>query len=454
MKKCSLKFKLTILYTLFMTLLTCISLGIIFSLSNQEVLSSVRSDLEKQVYQSLDEVKITDGEIDIDSDFYDLEDGVYLSIYNSDGKFLFGRLPYSFNSVPEFREGEIQTIQDTTTLWYVFDTSCTSDYPETLYIRGITSVTKAENSMRITQHFALILLPLLVFLTAILGYLFTRHTLMPVRQITETVQNIRKDEDLSQRVGLGRGTDEIYHLSETFDQMLEQIEASFLREKRFTSDVSHELRTPVSVILAQCDEMLTQDNLSEAQIQQISRIKRKADEMAQMISRLLTLSRADQGRQKLQLEYLNLSELTEMTAEEQQILAEERNINILTDIEPDIYAWVDESFYIRLLVNLISNAIYYNRENGYVKIALSQKREKIICSIEDNGIGIASEHLPHIWERFYRIDSSRTNGSHSGLGLSMVQWIVKAHGGTISADSCPGKGSCFTFSLFRKKNVF
>ena len=117
-------------------------------------------------------------------------------------------------------------------------------------------MTEAESSFRITLRFAVIVLPLLVVLTAVTGYFFTKRTLRPVRQITETVQKIQIEHDLSRRVELGSGTDEIYQLAGTFDHLLEQIERAFQREQQFTSDVSHELRTPVTVILAQCDAAL------------------------------------------------------------------------------------------------------------------------------------------------------------------------------------------------------
>ena len=178
---------------------------------------------------------------------------------------------------------------------------------------------------------------------------------------------------------------------------------------------------------------------------------KQAEDMAQMIAHLLLLSRADQGRQQLTKEMLNLSELTEIVAQEQQLLAEERKIRVYMEIEPEIYALADESFYIRMLVNLISNGIYYNREGGYVKVILRHTETEVQGIIEDNGTGISEEALPHIWERFYREDTSRSDSSHSGLGLSMVKWIVDAHGGTIRAESRVGEGSRFFFILPKEK---
>ena len=301
----------------------------------------------------------------------------------------------------------------------------------------------------------MILLPLMVLVTAFLGYRFTRRTLLPVRQITDTVRQIRADADMSRRIGLPRSNklskknrDEIYDLAETFDEMLEQLEKVFQREKQFTSDVSHELRTPVSVIMAQCEACLADDTLSETHREQLLLIYEKTKKISEMISQLLMLSRADQGRQPLHREYLNISELTEIVAEDQQLLAasSEKEIKIIKNIEPDIIAPVDETFYIRMVVNLISNAVTYSKESGTVKVYLSKAEHEVIGIIQDDGIGIPADDLPHIWERFYQVSQSRSE-NHSGLGLSMVQWIVKAHNGWIKAESTLGEGSKFTFGL-------
>lgn len=459
MKRVSLKLKLTLLYTFFMAALTCAALAILFSLSSREILSSTQSALERRVQDSVDDLDYEDGELEVDSDFYAVTRDVYLSLYDSSMYFLYGKIPQGFDRQPGFSEGLTRTIREGNHVWYVYDLSfrLASDY--TVYVRGITSVTEAEASFTVTLRFALILLPLMVLATAVLGYRFTRRTLLPVRRITSTVQKIRADADLSRRIGLagkkggpglteaGGSRDEIYTLAATFDEMLAELESVFKREKQFTSDVSHELRTPVGVILAQCGVMLQDDSLPEAQRAGIQMIQRKAEGMAEMISQLLFLARADQGRQPLNREQINVSELTEMTLEEWQILAgaENRGIQIKGDIAPGIEAWVDETLYIRMLANLLSNAVRYSHDNGVVEVILSKREGDAVGQVRDDGMGIPAACLPHIWERFYRVDGARTEGSHSGLGLSMVKWIVEAHGGKVSVESREGKGTTFTF---------
>lgn len=452
MKRFSLKLKLTAMYSFFMVLVTCLCLAVLFSLSGNEILTSAQMHLRERVQESADEIELEDGEFEIDSDFYSLDNNVYLALYDTGGNFLYGKIPPGLEQAPQFEDGKIQTVKSGTEQWYVYDVQYEMENGQEFYIRGVVSVTETQKEFLIAVRFAVILLPLTVILTALMGYRLIRRTLLPVRQMTETVQEIQKDGDLSRRIGVSQATgkDEFYQLAGTFDGMLESLEQAFLRERQFTSDVSHELRTPVSVILAQCEASLNRTDLSEEQRKEILLIRKKAGEMSQMISQLLLLSRADQGRQQLNKEEINISELTEIIVEEQKMLAQRRKIEVHTEIEPDITGYLDESFYIRMLDNLISNAVSYGKEGGNIKVTLHQIPSGVRGTVEDDGIGISRDDQVHIWERFYRVDASRTgkeDGSHSGLGLSMVKWIAQAHGGNVRVESELGKGSCFTFEL-------
>ena len=444
MKRWSIKLKLTCLYGGFMILLIVAALAILFSLSTQEVLSSVQSDLKEQVQGSVEELEEEDGKLEVDSDFYTMENGVYLSVYSVDGDFLYGRIPAGFGGQPDFEHDILRTVREGQETFYVFDMEQRIQGYGSVYIRGITSVTRAENSFTVTLRFALILLSGLAVVMILLSYFFVRRALLPVRRITDTVKEIREEEDLSRRVDLPDGKDEIYHLADTFDQLLAELQEAFARERQFTSDVSHELRTPAAVILLQSEELLADPSLSEEQREQLEAIRRKARDMSSMISQLLLLSRADQGRQALQKESLDISELTQMTAEEQQLLAQEWHISIETDIEPGIVMEADESFFIRLLVNLISNSISYGREGGTTKVSLRREGKMAVLAVADNGQGIEEKDLPRIWDRFYRADASRSDAGHSGLGLSIVKWIALEHGGEVAVESEKGKGSVFT----------
>ena len=164
-----------------------------------------------------DAVILRDNVPAVETDFYSVESDVYLSLYDETGYFLMGRIPHGFDSEPEIKDGQIRKLREGNTQWYVYDMSFRLSADQTVYIRGITSVTDAETSYRVTMRFALILLPGLTLATAFIGYRFTRRTLLPVRRITDTVQEIRADADLSRRIGLpesgGKNRDEIYHLA-------------------------------------------------------------------------------------------------------------------------------------------------------------------------------------------------------------------------------------------------
>ena len=184
MRKLSLKVKLTIVYTLFMILVTCTALGILFSLSSREVLTSTQNQLETRVQESVEDIEAEDGKVEVDADFYSVENGIYLAVYEKDGYFLYGKVPYGFDEQPEFSDGEIRRIREKNREWYVYDLSYRPEKGKTVYIRGITSVTDAEESFRITLRFSMIILPLLAGVEAFIGYRFTRRTLLPVKKIT------------------------------------------------------------------------------------------------------------------------------------------------------------------------------------------------------------------------------------------------------------------------------
>lgn len=373
MKKLSVRLRITLLYTFFMTVLTAASLFLLFSLSSREVLTSAGAELEEEVHESVEELTIQNGEVRVDSDFYSLEKGVYLALYDEQGYFLYGRVPYGVDVQLEFEDGNLRKLNDRQKKWFVYDQFFKVDGENSVYVRGVTSITDVEEKFYVTMRIALLSLPLMLVVTVLAGFYFTGRTLLPVKQMTGAVKKIREEENLSGRIGLeGHGRkDEIYVLAETFDEMLAQVER------------------------------------------------------------------------------LNLSELTEMAVEEQKLLAEEKGLcrTFELQIEPEIYARADESYYIRLLVNLLENAVYYGKENGMVKVTLSKNGKMIEGIVEDNGIGISEEDLVHIWERFYRADPARSTDSHSGLGLSMVKWIVEAHGGTIRAESRLGEGTRFIFEI-------
>ena len=179
-------------------------------------------------------------------------------------------------------------------------------------------------------------------------------------------------------------------------------------------------------------------------------ILKQSRKMSALISQLLLLARADQGNHNtFQFECINMSELTEIVVEELSLMVQENSIEITTNIEEDLFIKADQTLMMRLLMNLLTNAIAYSKASGTVHMQLFRDETNIIGTVSDNGIGISEQHITKIWDRFYRVDAARTSSNigNTGLGLSMVKWIVELHGGEITVESKFGEGSTFTFKL-------
>lgn len=452
MKRLSLKMKLTILYTALMTTVVCGVLAILLSINNHEILTSVQSRLEEKVAETTEDIEYRNGALEFDSDILELEHGIYISVYASNGTLLYGKIPYAFDNTAIFEDGSIRRILgEDGTQFYLMDMFYQVPGYGTVDIRGVTSITDAEENFVITVRLAMIFLPLLVVLTACMGFYITGRTLRPVGQITDTVRSIQKDKDLSRRINLGNGKDEIYRMAATFDDLLESVEKSLKREQQFTSDVAHELRTPISTMLLQCEDLLAQEHLDEETREGVQVLYQKTKHLSQMTSQLLLLSRADQGRAKVEKEMIDFSELTQMAADEISVTAQEKHIALQTDIQPEIFMMGDETLLIRMWMNLLHNAVKYGKKNGHIWLSLRKWGNEIQAEIRDDGIGIEEKDLLHIWERFYQADQARTQTDSAGLGLSMVQWIVKEHGGTIQVNSKVGEGTSFYISLPQAK---
>ena len=452
MRNLSIKLKITLWYTAFMALLIILTLIVLFSISSVQVLSDARARLRNTVLQAFSEIDYEDGLLTFDDDINYLEEGVYISVYDAQGYLLYGRTPTGFSGASTLIMDQMQQFGSGQDFWYVYDYCQSVDGYGNLWIRGVASHSRSDSILRIITNAALILLPFFVALIALGGYLITAKALRPLSAMTETARAISEGNDLTRRIRLGSGRDEVHVLAHTFDQMMERLQSSFETEKQFTSDVSHELRTPVAVILSQCEYASQEGTPPEELRGSIGVIGAQARKMSALISQLLTLARADSGKQKLQYELVNLSELAEIIVEEQSIAAEEKGITLLTDIQPEILLRADETMMMRLFINLISNSITYGKPDGHTLVTLSANEAEITGSVQDDGIGIPADKLDKIWQRFYQVDPARTSGnsSGSGLGLSMVKWIVQAHGGRIEVSSRLGEGSCFTFHFFRQ----
>ena len=443
----SIKLKIGLWYMGIMILLVFSSLAIVFYISENIIHSSVRTYLKDVVIHRLDYLTIKNGEIIIDSNFDTMIQNVEIAIYDKDFKFLYGNSPNGFEmDNRKSKDDKIMIIRSNNQKWYVYNKKIELGNYGKVWIRGVMPNIGQSSAIETVIQISFVILPFFLILSAIGGYIITKNAFTPIEKIRRIAEKINEGNDLSQRINLGKGDDELYTLANTFDVMFDRLQTSFENEVQFTSDVSHELRTPITVILTQAEYGKGYISSVEEAQKSFGIIEKEGQKMSKLVSQLLTLARMERGRQKLNLENINLSELIEMTVETQTLSAKSKNIKIITKIMPEIYANIDEMMIMRVFTNLISNAISYGKQNGTVTVELFLKEDKIISKISDDGIGISEDKLDKIWLRFYQVDPSK-NGDNSGLGLSMVKKIVELHKGEIFVESELGKGTTFTIIL-------
>ena len=279
------------------------------------------------------------------------------------------------------------------------------------------------------------------------GLFLAGRALDPIDRITRAAAAIGAD-DLSRRLNFHGSHDEVGRLAATFDRMLERLDRAFRRQRQFTADGSHELRTPLTMLASQIDVALERKRTVADYEELLRSLRDDAARMTQLVGELLTLARADAGQQLLNREQLDLGELVSGVVQAMQSLALQREVQLTEQAQPHVAVSGDQTRLSQLLINLVDNALRYTSAGGNVRVTVAERAGWAELRVEDTGVGIAAEHLPHLFQRFYRADPARarTDGG-AGLGLAIAQWIAEAHGGQISVDSEFGRGSTFTVRL-------
>jgi len=274
-------------------------------------------------------------------------------------------------------------------------------------------------------------------LTVFAGYFLAARALAPIDQITRTAQQI-STQDLSTRLNLPDTGDEVSRLAATFDEMLARIENGFQRERQFTSDASHELRTPLTAMQAILSLVREGERPMQEYRQALDDLAEETDRLRGLVEDLLRLARGDQHKTELR-ERVNLSNLLCDVTDSLRPLAEAKGLNLVCDAAPGLALIGDSDSLIRLLVNLIDNAIKFT-EHGSVMVTGRSEANSLSVEIADTGPGIAPEHLERIFDRFYRVETARSSRG-AGLGLAIVRQIAQAHGGKITVTSQVNEGT-------------
>lgn len=276
------------------------------------------------------------------------------------------------------------------------------------------------------------------------GWWLVSRAIRPIDDISATAVRISSG-DLSQRINVAETESELGRLASVLNSTFARLDAAFAQQRQFTSDAAHELRTPVSVMLTQAQTALNRERSAAEYREAVESCQRAAQRMRRLIESLLELARLDAGQQPMKRMQFDLAQTARDCATLVSPLAEGRHVKMLFEAPP-LNCVGDPDRLSQVITNLLTNAIAYNKDNGEVRINGAAKNGSVILTVSDTGIGISAEDIPHLFDRFYRVDKSRTSGN-TGLGLAISKAIVEAHGGAIEVSSNRDVGTLFTLRL-------
>ena len=370
---------------------------------------------------------------------------------------------------------------------YSPDESPSSDAKNSQNMLGYIALELDLKSVRLQQYkeifISSVMMLFCIGIALIFGWRLMRDVTGPIRNMVNTVDRIRRGQldsrvegfmlgelDMlknginSMAMSLAAYHEEMQHnidqatsdLRETLEQMeIQNVELDLAKKRaqeaariksEFLANMSHELRTPTTVILAACEDARKNAQTPADYQAALDVIDRQAHKMSALIRSMLEITRLDQGTQKVNWEYADLSDLVTVICDEQAMVAR-RGIRISCAAEPGIFIDMDVFLISRIVQNLLDNAFKFGVDGGWIHVALRRTAAGAELTVQDNGIGISQENLDKIWQRFYQADPSRQENAGLGLGLSMVQQIVTLHGGTVAVTSAPGHGTTFTVTL-------
>ncbi len=293
----------------------------------------------------------------------------------------------------------------------------------------------------------LIGLPIVVLVAVGGGYLLVARALAPVEQITRKAEQITQ-HNLSERLPVPRSADELERLSLSLNHMISRMEEGLLNSKRFVADASHELRTPLTVLRSELENLVVREGWTAEMPECLGSLLEEVERLAKIVERLFALSRLDAGEAQAEWVRFNLAELAATTADQMNLMAEDKGIAVTCKSSLEIAVEGDRARLKQVVVNLLDNAIKYTPKGGTVHLSVRSHNGHAILEVADGGIGIPPEALPHVFERFFRVDQARSSDlGGAGLGLAIVKSICAAHGAEVEVESKLSQGSLFRVKL-------
>jgi heavy metal sensor kinase len=460
MKRLPIRLRLTVWYlVVFSVALAAFGISVwvlvrqrLYSEAHEQLLSRVASVQHFMVAQG--ENSTADHMVRELKEEYDAEDeGTWLQIRGEDGQWLYRSRAIS-EAFPD-----LKLPQELTGKMKVHSAHVGHDrlrliaVPITVYGRQYTVETAvvtngAHHTLENLETVFFLLAPGFIVIAAVGSYYMSRRALATVDEITAMARSIH-DRNLDSRLPSLRTNDELQRLSDTLNEMLSRIESSFKRTRQFTADASHELRTPLSLIRTEAELALRKPRSEEEYRNALSQILAESERTTELIEKLLTLARTDSGIEELQLHPLRVVSFLRDITDGWQPLFAESELRFETKLPTtDVLANADESSLRRLLNILLDNARKYTPAGGSITLGADIEASWINVWVTDTGVGIDAQHLPRIFDRFYRVDKARSRSQGgAGLGLSLAKWIAAQHHTSITVDSVPDKGSTFAFRL-------
>ncbi len=419
-------------------------LFVTLTISKNVTLKTSRNQLKATIKENSAYLELKDGIFYVDDAFSYYKNGVTTLIYSKDKSLLAGQIPIDFPRIDGFENGSVRNVSGNETDFLVVDLYVPLVMEEGYYLRSLMPYPDLSTINQQILIVSSILLPILIMIMVGGCYCIIKKAFKPLEDMNQITKQINEVKDLSTRVPLGNHQDEFNELGTNFNDLLIRLEKMVQSEIQFTSDASHELRTPIAIINGACEYGLKYDETKEEREETLSMIHDQSKKMQHLVESLLSITRMQQRTQKIELEVLSMKDLVNEALEVYEL------DNIHFECKQDVYVEGDMNLLIRVVQNLVDNAIKYGSEDKDIDLTLKLDNQYAILQVKDHGYGIPQEEIEHIFKRFYQVEKSR-EGSGLGLGLAIVSDILEIHHGFIECVSEVGKGSTFIVKIPQKK---
>jgi heavy metal sensor kinase len=445
----SIKFRLTLWYLAAIALLLVVFGTVAYYLLSKNLYRNLDESLRARVMELQGSIRISGNEVLFDQKVNEL-----VLIYNADGALVQRLGPnVNFSNIAE-------TVQQAL---FGISSFVSAETTEGSYVRLYAAPFNLDSRTRVAivvgrlpndilsmlAIFRMVILNssvLVVLLAGIGGWFLAGRTLKPVERIADIARGIG-ESDLSRRIDV-ETDDELGRLAKTLNGMIGRLDEAFTKQRQFVADASHELRTPLAVLQAESSLALEKPRNQDEYRRSLELVSQEVAYMSEIVGKLLVLARSDAGSEPLNARDVNIADLLSELSQDIDALAQEKGLKLSLGPMDVLTVRGDRVKLRQLFLNILDNALRYTPSGGTITASLVRKDDQAVASIGDTGIGISEEHLPFIFDRFYRVDKVRTDGEGgTGLGLSIATSIAKMHGGTIEVESRVGGGTTFRILL-------